>query len=104
MHSILTIRLRDGYCNGTLYESKRDAVRHCGGDEQWFAFFSFRNAPNGFGSPRDAAVFLAYHRLAYENGFRLPDPDAVDGGPDLIMPTPAEHMNNQLARLMRGVN
>lgn len=102
MHSIVTIRLRDGYVDGTLYESKRDAVRHCGGNEQWYAFFSFRSAPNGFGSPRDAAVFLAYHRLAYDRGFRLPDPDDRHGGPDLIMPTAEEQVADQLRRLMRA--
>lgn len=99
--SWLTIRLSDGHCDGVLYDSKQDAVKHCRGNEQWYAFFSFRNSPNGFASPRDAAVFLAYARMAYDNGFRLPDPDDNRGGPDLIMPTPAEQVMMQLAELMR---
>jgi hypothetical protein len=102
MHSIITIKLGDGSTDGVLYETKRDAVRACHGDEQWFAFFSFRSAPNGFASPKDAAIFLAWHRLAYERGFRLPDPDDSRGGPDMIMPTPQEHVFDQLARLMRA--
>jgi hypothetical protein len=99
--SFVTIRLSDGYCDGTLYATKRDAVRHCHGNEVWFAFFSFRDAPNGFESPKHAAIFLAWHRMAYDNGARLPDPDDMHGGPDLIMPDAVEHLNNQLARLMR---
>ena len=104
MHSIITIRLSDGHCDGVLYESKRDAVKHAGNNEHFYAYFSFRNAPNGFASPRDAAIFLAWHRAAYDRGYRLPDPDARTGGPDLIMPTPMEHVGNQLARLMRSAN
>jgi hypothetical protein len=102
VNSVITIRLSDGHCDGVLYDSKQAAVKHCKGNEQWYAFFSFRNAPNGFASPRDAAVFLAYHRLAYDNGFRLPDPDDAHGGPDMIMPTPEEHVMDQLGRLMRA--
>jgi len=102
VNSIVTIRLRDGHCDGVLYETKQAAVKHCGGNEQWYAFFSFRSAPNGFASPRDAAVYLEYHRQAYDNGWRLPDPDARDGGPDMIMPAPQEHVTDQLARLMRA--
>jgi hypothetical protein len=42
---------------------------------------------------------LAYHRGAYDAGFRLPDPDALHGGRDLIMPTTPEHLGGQLRRL-----
>lgn len=99
--SFLAIRLSDGSCDGTLYESKQAAVRHVP-DERWYAFFSFRGAPNGFASPKDAAIFLAFHRAAYDRGFRLPDPDAKDGGPDLIMPMNEEHVMDQLARLLKS--
>lgn len=102
VNSFIAIKLADGSTDGVLYESKQAAVRHCGGNEQWFAFFSFRSAPTGFASPKDAAIFLAYHRMAYDRGFRLPDPDDATGGPDLIMPTPQEHVMDQLARLMRA--
>lgn len=99
--SFLAIRLSDGSTDGTLYDSKQAAVRHVP-DERWYAFFAFRTAPAGFASPKEAAIFLAYHRAAYDRGFRLPDPDSPAGGPDLIMPTPEEHVLDQLARLMRS--
>jgi hypothetical protein len=101
INSFITVKLSDGSTDGVLYATKRDAVRHCHGNEQWFAFFSFRSAPEGFGSPKEAAIFLAWHRMAYDAGARLPDPDDARGGPDLIMPDAVEHLNNQLARLMR---
>lgn len=102
INAFVTIRLSDGHCDGVLYESKQAAVKHCKGNENFYAFFAFRTAPNGFASPRDAAVYLAYHRLAYDNGWRLPDPDDRSGGPDMILPTTKEQLSDQLARLMRA--
>ena len=105
INSFITIRLSDGHCDGTLYDSKQAAVKGCKGNEIYYAFFSFRSAPHGFAGPKDAAIFLAWHRMAYDNGARLPDPDDPHGGPDLIMPDQNEHLQNQLTRMMRqGVN
>lgn len=104
VHSFITIRLSDGEVNGTLYDSKKAAVRHCRGSEQHYAFLSFRNEPDGFATPKDAAVFLAWHRMAYDAGMRLPDPDDAAGGPDLIMPDMREHLANQMRRLAAGSN
>ena len=95
--SWVAVRLADGGSDGTLYATKRDAVRHQS-DEQSAAYFSYRGAPNGFATAREAAVWLEYHRRAYTAGFRLPDPDAASGGPDLVMPSPREQVALQLAR------
>lgn len=95
------IRLEDGGSDGVLYASKRDAIRHQA-DEFLCAYFSYRGAPNGLTSYKDAAIWLAFHRHAYDRGFRLPDPDDRRGGPDLIMPTAREQVAGQLARLMRA--
>jgi len=94
----VAIRLSDGGSDQRLYDTKRDAVRHQL-HEQQCAYFSFRQAPHGFGSPKDAAIFLAWNRMAYDAGHRLPDPDATHGGPDLVMPQSVEHLNNQMNRL-----
>jgi len=102
IRSWVALRLADGGSDGTLYESRLAAVRHQS-DERLCAYFSYRGAPNGFASRKDAQLFLDYHRMAYDAGFRLPDPDAPDGGPDLIMPTPAEQLLLQRA-LMMGPN
>ena len=102
VRSWVAIRLSDGGSDGTLYDSKRDAVRHQA-DEFTCAYFSYRGAPNGFSTSKEAAVWLEFHRQAYDHGFRLPDPDAANGGPDLIMPTPNEQVSLQLGRF-RGYN
>jgi len=101
VNAFLAIKLADGSTDGTLYETKQAAVRHVP-DERWYAFFAFRTAPNGFASPKEAAVFLAYHRMVYDQGGRLPDPDDRTGGPDMIMPDREEQLFDQLARLMRS--
>jgi hypothetical protein len=96
--SWVAVRLADGGSDGTLYASKRDAVRHQA-DEFLAAYFSYRNAPSGFASPLDAELWLRYHRAIYDQGFRLPDPDARDGGKDVIAPLTGEQFINQLRRL-----
>jgi hypothetical protein len=94
----VAIRLSDGGSDQQLYDTKQDAVRHQL-HETACAYFCFRESPNGFSSPKDAAIFLAYHRMAYDRGHRLPDPDDMHGGPDLVMPDMREHLQNQLNRL-----
>lgn len=80
----MAIRLSDGDSDGVLYDTKRDAVRHQLHETQC-AYLSFRNMVGG-ATPRDMAIFLAFSRDAYANGMRLPDPDDVHGGPD-VLPT-----------------
>lgn len=96
LHSWVAIRLSDGGSDGTLYDSKRDAVRHQS-DEFLCAYISLRNCPNGV-KPLEAERFLAWTRAAYRAGFRLPDPDDMTGGPDVFMPV------NQFDGLRRIVN
>jgi hypothetical protein len=98
----VALRLSDGGSDGTLYDSKRDAIRHQA-HEQMCAYFSYRGAPEGFANVKDAAVWLEFHRHAYDNGFRLADPDDPGGGPELIMPTAEEQLYGQLRRLAPGV-
>jgi hypothetical protein len=99
----VALRLSDGESDGRLYDTKRDAVRHQL-HEMLCAYFCFRNAPSGFATYRDAAIYLAWNRAAYDSGMRMPDPDARNGGRDLVLPTVGEHLDNQLRRLlMRGV-
>lgn len=102
-NSWIAIRLSDGGSDGTLYDSKRDAVRH----QLWefqCAYVSFRNLMGGI-TPLEAERFLDYNRRAYDAGFRLPDPDDVNGGPDLFLPTETydalkeSHVRRQLHKI-----
>lgn len=95
----LAIRLEDGGSDQRLYASRAEAMRH----QPWpdrCAYLSYRDAPNGFATPKDAACFLAWNRAAYDAGMRLPDPDDRLGGPELVMPASTEHFRNQLKRLV----
>jgi len=85
IHKVVAIRLSDGGSDGVLYDSKRDAVRHQL-DEFLCAYVHLRNLVGG-ASPREMEIFLKWNRDAYDAGFRLPDPDDVKGGPELIMQT-----------------
>jgi len=103
VRSWIAFRLEDGGSDGTLYDSKIDAIRNQAYEQQC-AYFSYRGSPNGFASARDAAIWLEYHRHIYSNGGRLVDPDDAHGGPDIIMPTAEEQVIGQLRRLLPGVN
>lgn len=85
----LAFKLADGSSDGVLYDSKQDAVRHQI-DERLCAYVAFRNLGAGGSTPRDMSIFLQFSRDAYDAGFRLPDPDAADGGRDVLM-TAAQH-------------
>jgi hypothetical protein len=104
VRSWIAFRLEDGGSDGTLYDNKRDAIRHQL-HEQQCAYFSFRGSPNGFASAKEAAVWLEYHRHVYSNGGRPPDPEDVNGGPEIILPTAKEQLMDQFWRLAgRSVN
>lgn len=80
----LAFSLADGSSDNTLYDSKRDAVRHQMHEMQCH-YASFRALSPGGVRPYDCTVVLQFTRDAYKAGFRLPDPDARDGGQDVLM-------------------
>lgn len=80
---VVAIRLSDGGSDGVLYDNKGDAVRHQLTESQC-AYVCFRNLAQGI-QPIEAERYLDYNRRAYDAGYRLPDPDAVNGGPELFL-------------------
>lgn len=84
-HKWIAFKLADGTSDGVLYDSKQDAVKHQFSEYQC-AYIAFRNLLGG-ATPRDMAIFLQFSRDAYDAGFRLPDPDSRQGGPDVLMTT-----------------
>lgn len=98
-HQWLAIRLSDGGSDGTLYDSKRDAVRHQL-DEKLCAYIAFRNIAAGTNA-QDMQIFLDFNRAAYDAGMRMPDPDDQFGGPELIDSVTREDMAAQLAAFDR---
>lgn len=87
-------RLTDGSTNGTLYDTKRDAVRHT--DEKYHVYVCVK--PTSM-SPCEAEAYLSLHRKLYDRGVRLADPEHHAGGPEVIRRLSAEDQNALAYRL-----
>jgi len=79
----IAFNLSDGSSDGILYDNKRDAIKHQVHEFQC-AYVCFKNLIQG-STPKEMAIFIQFSRDAYKAGFRLPDPDDVTGGPDVLM-------------------
>lgn len=97
-HKFMAFALADGKSDGVLYDTKKDAVRHQHNNEKNFVFIAFRQLAGG-ARPRDCAIMVKFNRDLYARGYRMPDPDAVNGGPTPIMTTRWHDFYN--GRLMR---
>ena len=97
MRRWVAVRLSDGSSDGTLYDTKRDAVR-AQSDEYLCAYVCV--PPSGM-NPCQAESFMATHRKLYDNGFRLADPDAPSGGRSIIPALTREDHRRQVACLRR---
>jgi hypothetical protein len=93
----VAIRLADGSSDGTLYDRKRDAVRHQP-DEKLAAYVCIHVGGLNICA---AESFMKTSRMAYDAGFRLADPDAKHGGLDLIPRLTQEDQGRQFAALGR---
>lgn len=91
----MAFKLEDGSTDHAIYDTKRDAIRHVS-DELTYAFFKLH--PMGM-SVCESEIMLQFTRDAVKRGFRLVDPDAQNGGPDLIPRIGSEKVNNQLYAL-----
>ena len=83
----IACRLDSGKGGETLYDNKRDAIRHQL-DEYLCMYICLTGAPM---SVCEAEVLLAVHRKAYDAGFRMADPDTAAGGRELIPRVAVEH-------------
>ena len=94
----MAFKLEDGRTDNVLYDSKRDAVRH---QLDEFLCMYVNLQPGGMNVCEAEAMFK-FTRQAYSNGFRLPDPDAKSGGPDLIPRIGTDKLTAQIRALTRG--
>lgn len=90
-------RLNDGTTDGTLYDSKVEAVRHQRHDEDFYCFTQI--VPSTM-TPENAETFLNIQRRMYDKGLRLADRDT--GGKDMIRRVSQEDMRSQLRAMFRG--
>jgi hypothetical protein len=91
--------LADGTSDGSLYDAKRDAVRHQKHNEQWYAFVCIHP---GDMTVCEAEEFLAMNRTLYEKGIRLADPDHVKGGREVIQRATVEDQRSLIRSIASG--
>jgi hypothetical protein len=96
----MAFRLENGASDGTLYDTKQDAVRHQG--DEFLCMYLKLHA--GGMSACEAEIMLKIHRQAYDNGFRLADPDSKTGGRDIIPRMATDKALAQIRALNRGRN
>lgn len=97
VNSWMAVYLSDGGYDGTLYDTRLDAVRHQVHENQC-AYLSLKAAISGM-PLQEAHVYLKFHRDAYAAGFRLTDPERPNGGADMRMPIANEDVRRQVRRL-----
>jgi hypothetical protein len=95
----MSFRLSDGVSNGDLYPTKRDAVKHVDNE---LRYLFLKMHPGGI-NECECDIMLTFTRDAVTNGFRLADPDAKDGGRDIIPHIATEQVHSQL-RQMKHAN
>jgi len=87
----MAFKLEDGSTDHEVYPRKQDAVRH--NDEFRHCFIKLH--PGGMGIC-EAQIMLTFHRNAYDAGFRLSDPDARNGGRDIVPRITTEGILSQM--------
>ncbi len=95
MRKWVAVSLRNGKSDGTLYDTKQEAIRHQL-DEFLCAYVCV--PPNGM-SPCSAESFLATHRKLYKAGFRMVDRDDPRGGRDVIPRLTIEDQSRLMSRI-----
>lgn len=96
----VAVRLADGSSDGTLYDTKHDAIRHQA-DEYLCAYI--RLVPRAM-SVCAAESVLRWHRMSYDAGAHRNLVDASDprGGRELIPRITTEDHRRQVAALIAG--
>lgn len=95
----IAIALADGDSDGVLYDYKQECIRHQHHDENWYAYV--RIIPANM-TPCDTEIFLRMHRMMYEKGIRLTDPDATSGGKEVIRRLNREDQSSMMKSIASG--
>jgi hypothetical protein len=96
--SWIAVRLSDGGTDGTLYDTRRDAVRHQAHETQC-AYIQLTAVMGGI-QLQEAYTYLKFQEYVYDNpNFRMTDPEAPNGGMDMQIPLTNEDVRSQIRRL-----
>jgi hypothetical protein len=96
VHKWMAWRLDTGISDNNLYVSKSEAIRAQKGDE--FLYMYLPQHPGGM-HVCEAEIMLTLHRKAYDNGFRLVDPDSKNGGRGIIPRISTADVSDQVRAL-----
>jgi hypothetical protein len=97
IHSWIAVSLADGSTDGTLYDTRQDAVRHQT-HEQQCAYLNLGPVMGGM-DINAAYAIIKFHRDAYEAGYTFIDPEHPTGGMDIGMPIAMEDVRTHIHRM-----
>lgn len=97
IHSWIAVSLADGSYDGTLYDTRQDAVRHQA-HEQQCAYLNLGPILGGM-EVQAAFAILKFHRDAYDAGMTFIDPEHPTGGMDIGMPVAMEDVRAHIHRM-----
>jgi len=92
----VALRLSDGGSDGIAYTSKRDAVRYQLHEQQC----AYLRVPRDDANPKEMSRWLEIHRMLYDKGLRLADPDD-EAEREVIAPWKVEDLDAAVQNLMR---
>jgi len=96
---VIAVKLSDGTSDGTVYDSRYDAVRHQHHNERWYAFLRIGA---GHMTVCEAASLLMFHRQA--NRWTPAELGETSGGLEVIPRLTLEGAERQLAALTGRIN
>jgi hypothetical protein len=95
----MAFKLEDGSCDGTVYDSKSDAVWYMRNKAAKYFYLSLRQCMHGL-KPDEATRILAMTRVQSERGRYHPTPDDLS---DPINPITREDFTNELIATKTGM-
>lgn len=96
----MAFKLADGSSDGTLYDSRSDAIRMTTNKADRYFFLSMRACVHGM-TPKEATQVLALTRVQSERGRYHPRTD--DGGQEPIAPITTDDYMSELVSTKLGV-
>lgn len=88
----MAFALEDGRSDGTVYDSRDDAIRFHKNKARKFFYLTLRNCMHGI-TPKEATLALAAIRAQSERGRYHPE---IEGSQDPILPLSREDYDNEL--------
>lgn len=96
-NSWIAVKLEDGSCDGTVYDTRAEAIKFNTNKANKYFYVALRNAIHGL-TAKEATLMLAMVRTQAARGRYHPEDQ-----PDPIMPLSRETFNDELVSTKQGV-